>query len=51
MGTGYHHVCGMVSLNGDRLVEMVMASDVVTFDRVSKKKKGGFASSAGPSWQ
>jgi len=38
MGTGYYHVCSVVSLDSDGLVEMAMASDAVTFDRVSKKK-------------
>jgi len=32
MGTGHHHVCGVVSPNSDRLVEMAMATDVAMFN-------------------
>ena len=32
MGTGHHYICGVVSPDSDRLVEMVMATDVATFD-------------------
>jgi len=49
MGTGYHHVCSVVSPDGDRLVAMVMVSDVAIFEE--HKKGGGLTTSAGPSWQ
>jgi len=52
MGMGYHHVCGVVSPDSDGLVEMVIVSDVVTFNNGQEAKKGGsLAGLAGPSWQ
>ena len=38
MGTGYHHVCSVVSPDRDRLVAMAMASDVAMFE---EHRKGG----------
>jgi len=32
MGTGHYRVCGMVSSDGDGLVEMAMATNVAMFD-------------------
>jgi len=32
MGTGHHHVCGVVSPDSDGLVEMAIATDVAMFD-------------------